>query len=84
MYIIGNRRNGGNINSNQTRKYSVTAEDYRHSVKPIFKPTFVDSYINDRGLFIFLSKTINTFNCNNSKLCSILLYVLCKTALGNV
>ena len=39
---------------------------YRHSVKY-------------RGLFIFLSKNINTFNCNNSKLCSILLYVLCKT-----
>jgi hypothetical protein len=48
-------------------------------VKPIFKPTFVDSYINYRGLFIFLNKNINTFNCNNSKLRNILLNKLLKT-----
>jgi hypothetical protein len=34
--------------------YSVAAKDYRHSLKETtFKPTFVDSYINYRGLFIF-------------------------------
>ena len=51
---------------------------YRHSVKPIFKLTFVDSYIN-YSLFIFLNKNINTFNCHNSKLRNSLLYILFKT-----
>jgi hypothetical protein len=50
-----------------------------HSLKPIFKPTFVDSYINYRGLFIFLNKNINTFNCNSSKFRNIVLYELFKT-----
>ena len=55
------------LNSNQTYKYSVTAKDYRHSlIETAFNPTFVDSYINYRGLFIFLYTNINTFNCNNS------------------
>ena len=59
--------------------YSVTAKDYRHSLKPIFKPTFVDSYINYKGLFIFLNKNINTFKCSKSQFRNIVLYVLFKT-----
>ena len=55
------------LNFNQTYKYSITAKDYRYSlIETSFNPTFVDSYINNRGLLNFLNTNINTFNCNNS------------------
>ena len=37
---------------------------YRHSVKPIFKPTFVDSYIN-YSLFIFLKVPLAIYLTKN-------------------
>ena len=66
--------------SNHTYKYSVTGNEWGHLlIEPNLKPTFVNSYINKNGLFIFLNKNINTLYWINSKLHNILLYALFKT-----
>ena len=66
------------LHSNQTYKYSVTAKDYRHSlIETAFNPTFVDSCIKYRGLFIFLNTNKNTlFVATNNY--AVLLYILFK------